>query len=108
MADTYKILAQLKPGANVLTDLYTVPAATVTIVSMLTVCNQGAATAYTIKAAVAGEADATKQATASLKAIAANATINEIVGATLGATDVLRVLNIIATCSFTLFGVEKT
>ena len=39
---TYKVLGQSNPSATTATTLYTVPAATQTIVSTITVCNQAA------------------------------------------------------------------
>ena len=42
MATNYKVLGQLKPGANTLADLYTVPSSTECVVSTIAVCNQTA------------------------------------------------------------------
>jgi hypothetical protein len=41
MAFTYKILGQIKPNANTLTNVYVSPAATSTIINTITICNQG-------------------------------------------------------------------
>lgn len=108
MAETYKVLAQSKPGAASLTDAYTVPAATSAVVSSITICNQGAATSYRISVAVAGLADTAKQYIAFDVPIAANTTDVFTVGITLGAADVVRVYNTLATCSFNLYGTEIT
>jgi hypothetical protein len=43
MAFAYKILGQIKPNANTLTNVYVTPAATAAIVNTITVCNQGPA-----------------------------------------------------------------
>lgn len=108
MAQTYKTLAQSKPNATTLTDAYTVPAATSAVVSSITICNQGTATSYRISVAVAGLADTAKQYIAYDIAIAANSTDVLTLGITLATTDVIRVYNTNANCSFNIFGVEIT
>ena len=45
MPTTYKILGQTLPTANTLSNVYVVPAATSTIVSTITICNQSSANA---------------------------------------------------------------
>ena len=40
MAQNYKILGQIFPGANTLTNVYVVPASTNTIINTIYVCNQ--------------------------------------------------------------------
>ncbi len=45
MATTYKVLGQLNPAANTLSNVYTVPAATQAVISTITVCNQSASNA---------------------------------------------------------------
>ena len=109
MATTLKTLAQSKPGAATLTDSYTVPAATTTVVSSLVVCNQSAvATAFRISVAVAALADTPKQYIYYDIAIPGNDTFIATIGLTLGATDVIRVYNTLATCSFNFYGQENT
>jgi hypothetical protein len=51
MATTYKVLGQENPAAITATTLYTVPSATQTIVSTISVCNQES-TAATFRIAV--------------------------------------------------------
>ena len=108
MAETRAVLGQSKPAATTLTDAYTVAAATQVVVSTIVVCNQGAATAYRISVAVAGAADTPAQYIAYDVAIGANTTHTYTIGVTLGATDVIRVYNTLATCSFNIFGVKLT
>jgi hypothetical protein len=109
MADTFKVLGQSKPSATTLTDLYTVPAATSTTVSTITVCNQSStATSFRISIAPAGAADATSQYIYYDVAIAGNDTFACTVGFTLATTDKIRVYNTLATLSFSVFGVEIT
>jgi len=45
MPTSYKILGQTLPTANTLSNVYVVPAATSTIVSTITICNQSSANA---------------------------------------------------------------
>lgn len=107
MASTYKVLSQTKPGATTLTDSYTVPGATQAVVSTISVANQSATpTAYRISVAVAGLADTAKQYIAYDVAIAGNEMQTLTLGISLGAADVIRVYNTLATLSFCVFGVE--
>lgn len=107
MADTAKVLAQVKPVAATLTDAYTVPAVTQTVVSTITVANQSATpTAFRLSVAVAGAADNVKQYLAFDVPIAGNETKTFTLGLTLGAADVLRVYNTLAMVSFNVFGIE--
>lgn len=109
MAETRKVLGQSKPLATTLTDAYTVPGATQAVVSTITIANQsGTATAYRISVAVAGAVDTAAQYIAYDVAIAGNAVHALTLGITLGAADVVRVYNTLATLSFNIFGVELT
>lgn len=108
MAEAYKVLGQSKPSAATLTDAYTVPGATSAVVSSIVICNQGAATSYRISVAVAGAADTAKQYIAYDVAIAATSSDVFTLGITLATTDVVRVYNTLATCSFNIYGAEIT
>lgn len=109
MADTFKVLAQVNPGATTLTDAYTVPAATSTVVSSYVVANRsGTATSFRFSVAVAGAADNDKQYLSYDTAIAGNETQTYTLGLTLATTDKLRVYATLATLSFNIFGMEKT
>jgi hypothetical protein len=109
MAVTYKILGQSKPTAASLTAAYTVPALTTATVSTITVANQSAtATSFRISVAVAGAADTASQYLYYDIAIPGNNTFATTLGITLGAGDIVRVYNTLATCSFNIFGVENT
>lgn len=109
MAVTSKVLGQSKPSATTLTDMYTVPALTSTTVSTIVVANQSAtATSFRISVAVAGAADTPAQYLYYDIAIPGNDTFAATLGITLAASDVVRVYNTLATCSFNLFGVEVT
>lgn len=104
---TIKVLGQLKPAAATLLALYTVPGATATVLSSITVCEQaGAATSFRVSVAVAGAADAVQQYLAYDTALAANETKAFTLGITLGAADVVRVRSLSGNVSFNAFGEE--
>lgn len=109
MATTLKVLSQTKPSAATLTDSYTVPAATTTVISSLVVCNQSAvATSFRISIAVTGLADTAKQYIYYDLPINGNDTFIATIGISLGAADVVRVYNTLATLSFSFYGQENT
>jgi hypothetical protein len=57
----YKILGQVQPTGNILTTIYTVPAATNTMISTITICNQSINTvSINVAANVSGSAVSTK------------------------------------------------
>lgn len=109
MASTYKVLGQSIPAATTSTDLYTVPAATSTVVSTITICNQaGTAGTYRLSVAPAGAALATSQYLAFDVAIAANTTQTLTLGISLATTDKIRVYSSSGSMSFAAYGVELT
>ena len=109
MAETLKVLSQTNPSATTLTDSYTVPGATTTVVSSLSVCNRSAtATSFRVSIAVAGAADDNKQYVYYDVAIPGNDTFIATIGVSLGATDVIRVYATLATLTFQFYGVEVT
>lgn len=109
MADTLKVLGQSAPSAASLTTLYTVPGATSTTVSTITVCNRSS-TATTFRVAVrpAGAGISNEHYQAYDAEILGNEIYSFTIGATLATTDVISVYNTLATVSFTAFGVEVT
>lgn len=109
MPQTHKVLGQSNPAATTLTTLYTVPSATQTICSTLSVCNTGAsATTYRIAVRPAGAAIATSQYLVYDSAIPANDTIVLTLGISLAATDVVSVYSANTALAFALYGVEIT
>lgn len=105
---TLKQLGQSKPTAATLTAAYTVPASTQAIVGAIFVCNQSAtATAFRVSVAINGAADTPAQYIAFDVAIGGNETIELGKGITLGAGDIIRVYNTLATCSFVINGQEN-
>jgi hypothetical protein len=107
MPTNYKVLGQSNPAAITATTLYTVPSATQSIVSTLTVTNQTAtAGTYRIAVRVAGAALAANQYLAYDVSLPGNATDTLTLGVTLGAADVITVYASAATFSFNAFGSE--
>jgi hypothetical protein len=108
MATTvYKVLGQIAPSATTETDLYTVPAATETILSSLVVANRAATSAtYRISVSVNGAATATKDYLVYDAIINANSTVALTLGITIDATDKVRVYGSTANLSFSAFGSE--
>lgn len=107
MATTYKVLGQSNPAATTNTTLYTVPSATQTVVSTISVCNQTQGElSFRIAIRPAGEALAGKHYIAYDAKVSGNDTTFITVGATLGATDVITVYGSSANLSFSAFGSE--
>jgi hypothetical protein len=103
----YKVLGQSNPAATTATTLYTVPSATDTVASTLTIANLGAS-AGTFRVAVrpAGATLENKHYIAYDVTIAALDTLTLTLGITLDTTDVVTVYASTATMSFNLFGSE--
>jgi hypothetical protein len=107
MATTYKVLGQSAPSATTNTTLYTVPAATSTVVSTITVANRSAvAVSYRIAVRPAGAAIANQHYIAYDIAIAANDTTALTLGVSLATTDVVTVYASTANLTFNIFGSE--
>lgn len=107
MPTVYKVLGQSNPAATTATTLYTVPSATSTVVSSITICNQAASTAsYRIAIRPAGATLATQHYIAYGVVIAANDTTVLTLGITLATTDVITVYASTANFSFSAFGSE--
>ncbi len=109
MADTLKVLGQSAPSAATLTTLYTVPSSTSTTISSVVVANRsGTGTSFRIVVAVAGASIDNKQYLYFDVDISGNDTFVATIGATLAATDVVKIYATLATLSFNAFGVEVT
>lgn len=110
MTDNIKVLAQLSPSANSLTDFYTVGASTSTAISSIVICNQNSVVqiAFRISVAIAGATNDVKQYIYYDLPLSSNDTFIATIGMTLNATDVIRVKSDTANVSFSLFGVEVT
>lgn len=109
MATDYKVLGQSAPSATSATTLYTVPSATKTVCSTLTVCNRSSSSGtYRVAVRPAGASLANQHYVVYDAAIPGNATDTISIGATLSATDVVTVYASSADFSFSLFGSELT
>ena len=107
MANVYKVLAQSNPSATTATTLYTVPSATSSVLSTITVCNQAASAAsFRIAVRPAGATLAAVHYVAYDVALAANDTTALTLGLTLAATDVVTIYASSATLSFHAYGSE--
>lgn len=110
MANTYKVLALTALSANTNTDIYTVPAATSTIISTITVANS-ASTAATYRLAITGSATAASAVTvgdhiAFDVTVPANDTTTISLGLTLEAAKKIVARASTASVTFGVFGSE--
>lgn len=107
MANTYKVLAQSAPSATTNTTLYTVPSATSTVISTITICNRAASQGtYRIAVRPGGATLANQHYVAYDVPIQANDTTALTLGITLAATDIVTVYCSSADFSIGLFGSE--
>ncbi len=107
MAATYKVLGQVNPAATTATTAYTVPSATETVISTITVANLGPApTSYRIAVRPNGATLENKHYIAYDVSIAPQETQTLTIGITLDASDVITVFASSATVAFNLFGSE--
>ena len=108
MPTTYKVLGQSAPAATTATSLYTVPAATQTIISTINVVNTHASTADVIRIAVRpdGATLANQHYVVYGLSLPAGATFTYTGGVTIDATDIVTVYSTNGTSSFTAFGSE--
>jgi hypothetical protein len=108
MANAYKVLGQSSPAAATLTTLYTVPAATSSVVSTISICNYGVSTLCRVAVRPAGATIANQHYVVYDVTVAANDTLMLTLGLSLATTDVVSVQAGTATVSFGLFGTEIT
>jgi hypothetical protein len=107
MPTVYKVLGQSNPSALTATTLYTVPSATSTVVSTITICNQAtSATTYRIAVRPAGATLAAQHYIVFNATVAASDTTTLTLGLTLATTDVVTVYASSANVSFNAFGSE--
>ena len=107
MANAYKVLAQSAPSAATATNVYTVPAATETVISTVIIANR-AATAGTFRLSVRpnGGTQTNAMYCAYDVPVAANDSTTLTLGITLDATDVITVYCSSADMSINIFGTE--
>jgi hypothetical protein len=108
MPTSYKVLGQLLPASTSGT-LYTVPAATDTVVSTINVVNTGSTTSdISIAIRPAGATIETKNYVVRSLPLAAKAVFTYTAGITLDATDVITVESTTNDVAFNAFGSEIT
>ena len=110
MATTYKVLGQVAPSANTANTVYTVPAATQTVVSTINICNPDISMrSFKIAIVPSGQSLAQKHYIAYETPIYNNDSIALTLGITLAANDSISVLaNSTSNMSFGVFGTEIT
>jgi len=106
MATAYKVLGQSNPAATTNTTLYTVPAATQTVASTLSICNQGVSTTINVAVRPAGAALTASQYILYALPVNANDSLFLTLGVALATTDVVTIYAGTANVSFSLFGSE--
>jgi hypothetical protein len=107
MATVYKVLGQSNPSATTATTLYTVPSATSTVVSTITICNQASSAAtYRIAVRPAGATLAAQHYIVYGATVPASDTTTLTLGLTLATTDIITVYASSATVSFNAYGSE--
>ena len=107
MATTYKVLGQSNPSATTATTLYTCPAATQTVISTISICNQAATSAtYRIAVRPNGATLAPEHYVVYDATIQANTTAAYTLGLTIEASDVVTIYASASTMSFNAFGSE--
>ena len=107
MATTYKVLGQSNPSATTATTLYTCPAATQTVISTVTICNQAASQGtYRIAVRPNGATLALEHYVVYDASIPANSTTAYTLGMTIDASDVVTIYASSASMSFNAFGSE--
>ena len=110
MPFTYKVLGQSAPAANTTSNVYTVPAATETVISSIVIVNRnsGANCTYRLAVQPAGAALANQHYLAFDAPVNALDTVVLTIGVTMGNTDVLSCYSANANMSFSVFGSEIT
>jgi hypothetical protein len=107
MAKAYKVLGQSSPSAATNTNIYTVPSATETVISTITVCNRSTTSAtFRIAVRPLGASISNQHYISYNAPITANDTKALTIGITLSATDVVTVYSSSENLSFTIFGSE--
>jgi hypothetical protein len=107
MANAYKVLGQNDLPATTLTDVYTVPASTETVISTIVIANRtAAAESFRIAIRTGGDAVEDKHYIAYDVPISANDSTTLTLGVTLEATDVLSVYASAVDLSVNVFGTE--
>lgn len=107
MIQTQKVLGQNNLAVAALTDIYTVPVGTSTVISTVALCNTNAsACAVRVSVAKAGAIDTLAQYVLYDQAVDGKSTYVLTIGITLAAGDVVRCRSTLAGTSVNIFGIE--
>lgn len=107
MPTAYKVLGQVNPTANTLTQVYNVPQSNSTIVSTVVVCNQGTtASAFRLAVVPSGNTTASKHYLNYDTPVPGSDAISITIGMTLGANDTIFANTLTGTMSLSVFGSE--
>jgi hypothetical protein len=107
MPTQYKVLGQINPAANTLTNVYVVPASYTSVVSSLLICNQASSnTLISIAVQPTANTIATKHYLVYNATIGPNDSIPYTIGITLGPGDVLSANTTSSSVSITAFGMQ--
>lgn len=107
MPNTFKVLGQLSPASATSTRLYTVPAATSTVISSVNICNRNNAnTTFRVSVHPANAAINNIHYVAYDTNLPPNDTISLSLGISMAATDAIYVYANSATVTFSAFGSE--
>jgi hypothetical protein len=109
MPTIYKVLGQSAPAGVTNTNLYTVPAATSSVISTLVIANRDpTVSTYRIAIRPAGATIANQHYIAYDVAVGASDSTTLTLGITLAATDIITVYASTSKLSFSVFGSEIT
>jgi hypothetical protein len=107
MPNVYKILGQSSPSTTTETVLYTVPSATSSVCSSISICNRGATqTTFRVSVSPAGAATSNKDYLYYDVILAGNDTFIATIGVTLATTDKIRIYSGNSSLSFQVWGTE--
>lgn len=109
MGIIYKVLGQINPTANTITDLYTAPSGANTIISTISVCNQtNVSSNFDIAVVPSGDTLGAKNYINFNTPLPASDTITLTLGLTLAAGDKVRANVRTSTISVNAYGSEIT
>lgn len=107
MSFAYSVLGQVEPSATTLTTLYTVPASTQAVISVLTIANKGVTTPVRVAVRPDGEAIADKHYLLYDVSVDANDALIIPLGLTISHGDVISVYAGTADVSFNVYGATE-
>jgi len=109
MATTYKILGQSSPAATSSTALYTVPAATSTVISSIVICNRMSTTGtFRLSVGTSASAIDNSEYIAYDSSLSSNDSIALTLGMTIQSGKIISVYSSGSMMSFSVFGSEIT